>query len=85
MAALPSLVGPRTARIRIDGPSAAQGHQMTWTLLDSRGREVAKGQGLEVPVGRWTPGRHVLVVHDGLRARALDLVVAVINLDIFAP
>ena len=76
----PSLVGPRTARIRIDGPSAAQGHQMTWTLLDSRGREVAKGQGLEVPVGRWTPGRHVLVVHDGLRARALDLVVVVANL-----
>jgi len=71
----PSLVGPRTARIRIDGPSAAQGHQMTWTLLDSRGREVAKGQGMEVPVGRWTPGRHVLVVRAGLRTHALDLVV----------
>lgn len=72
----PSLVGPRTERLRIDGPSSAQGHQITWTLLDGRGREVAQGQGLEVPVGRLTPGRHVLVVQAGLRAHALDLVVA---------
>ena len=72
----PSLVGPRKERIRIDGPAAAQGREITWTLLDGRGREVAQGQGLDVQVGRWAPGRHVLVVHDGLRARALDLVVA---------
>ena len=73
---LPNLVGPRTENLRIDGPLASQGHQVTWTLLDGRGREVAQGQGLDVQVDRLTPGRHVLVVHDGRRARALDLVVA---------
>ena len=72
---LPSLVGPRTENLRIDGPLASQGHRVTWTLLDGRGREVAEGRGLDMQVGRLTPGRHVLVVHDGRRARALDLVV----------
>ena len=72
---LPNLVGPRTENLRIEGPLASQGHQVNWTLLDGRGREVAQGQGLDVHVGRLSPGRHVLVVHDGRRARALDLVV----------
>jgi hypothetical protein len=73
---LPNLVSPGTERIRIDGPLSSQSHHVTWTLLDGRGREAAQGRGRDVRVGRLTPGRHVLVVHDGLRARALDLVVA---------
>ena len=72
---LPNLVGPRTENLRIEGPLASQGHRVNWTLLDGRGREVAQGQGLDVHVGRLSPGRHVFVVHDGRRARALDLVV----------
>ena len=72
---LPNLVDPRTKQLRIDGPSSAQGRRVTWTLFDGRGREVLQGQGLDVKVGRLTPGRHVFVVHDGLHARALDLVV----------
>ena len=72
---LPNLIGPRTENLRIVGPLASQGHQVNWTLLDGRGREVAQGQGLDVQVGRLTPGRHVLVVHDGWRGHALDLVV----------
>ena len=72
---LPNLVGPRAKRLRIEGPVLSQSHRVIWTLMDSRGRQVAQGQGLDVPVGRLMPGRHVLVVHDGLRAHALDLVV----------
>ena len=47
---LPNLVGPRAQRLRIDGPFLSQGHRVTWTLMDSRGREVMQGQGLDVRV-----------------------------------